>query len=275
MAKTTWGWRRWIAPAQAEAWIARLQVAGCATWTLTERPDRGRALLAVYAATRAEVEPLHGLFGGELRAVLQSTWLPTKPTPPTRIGPTLEILHAPPRGRLRPHQLVIPHGMAFGSGEHGTTFMLLRELMRGPVPRRVLDLGAGSGVLALAARRAGATTIAATDFDADAIRTARENERANFPTPLIRWRRADVKTLAAKPVYDLVLANLFSGILVEAAPRIAAVVAPGGGLWLSGILREQGDEVAAAYTARGLKFARRRRRGKWIMLRFDKPTSVP
>jgi ribosomal protein L11 methyltransferase len=268
MTKPTWAWQRWIAPAEAGRWIARLQAAGCSTWTLTERPNRVRHLLAVYDARREPIAALHGLFGGRVRELPQSAWLKTKPTPPTRISRGLEIHHDQPPRRLGPNQLFIPHGLAFGSGEHATTFMLLRALARGPMPERVLDLGTGSGVLALAARRLGAKRIAATDFDAAAIRTARQNEALNFPTRRIAWKRADVKRLAEKSRHDLVLANLFSGILVEAAPRIAAAVAPGGQLWTSGILRTQKDEVLAAYRAQKLRFIRATSRGKWVMLQF-------
>ena len=272
--KQTWSWQRRIAPADADAWIARLQSAGCATWTLTERPDQTRALLAVHDAKRAPILALRGLFGGQVRSIAQSSWLKTKPTPPTRIGKTLEILHETPRKKPAAYQLVIPHGLAFGSGEHGTTFMLLRALARehlrvSKMPR-VLDLGTGSGVLALAARRFGAKHILATDFDPAAIRTARQNEALNFLTPKIRWRRADVKKFAEKTPYHLVLGNLFSGILVEAAPKIAAAVVPGGQLWISGILREQEKEVLAAYRAQNLKLLRATRRGKWVMLQFER-----
>ena len=270
MPKPTWSWQRHIAPADADAWIARLQSAGCATWTLTERPNRTRALLAVHDANRAPILALHGLFGGKVVSIAQSTWLSTKPTPPTRITKALEILHHPPRKKAAAHQLVIPHGLAFGSGDHGTTFMLLRALAKEAMPERVLDLGTGSGVLAIAARRFGARHILATDFDPAAVRTARQNEALNFPTPKIRWRRADVKKLAEKKPYDLVLGNLFSGILVEAAKPITASVTPGGQLWLSGILREQEKEVLAAYRKQGLNLLRATRCGKWVMLQFKR-----
>jgi ribosomal protein L11 methyltransferase len=269
----TWCWRKWIAPNRQEDWIARLDAAGCANWTLTEQPQRKRHLLAVYAAKREPVEALRGPFGGRVAALRPSQWLAKAPAPATRIGNRLEILHHSIRRRLAGNQLVIPHGLAFGSGEHATTFMLLRALTQTAPVERVLDLGTGSGMLALAARRLGARTIVATDFDPAAVRTARENERRNFPRPLIRWRQADVKNLSATVRYDLVLANLFSGILVEAAPRIGACVASGGQLWLSGILRDQQDEVDAAYRAQGLQFVRATRRGKWVMLRFQRPAA--
>jgi ribosomal protein L11 methyltransferase len=149
--------------------------------------------------------------------------------------------------------------------------MARRSNLGGQAIRGVLDLGTGSGVLALAARLFGARKIVATDFDPDAIRTARENEALNFAQPLIHWRRADVRKLRATVRYDLVLANLFSGILIEAAPRIAGCVSPGGELWLSGVLASQEKEVASVYCGQGMQLIRAFRRGKWIMLRLARP----
>ena len=148
--------------------------------------------------------------------------------------------------------------------------MLLRALARRTdlVGDRVLDLGTGCGVLALAARLFGARKIVATDFDAEAIRTARQNEALNFPGNVIRWQKADVKRLRVKACYDLVLANLFSGILCAAADPIAASLAAGGELWMSGILRTQQEEVEAAYRRAGLRLIRVVRRGKWVMLQW-------
>ena len=276
----TWAWHRSISSGQEEIWIARLQVAGCELWAFTERPARARVLLEAYSESRAVAMKLHRQWGGRVRAVDARAWIKTRPTPPTRIGRRLEIIHEKARGRKKPEglRLRIPHGLAFGSGEHATTFMLLRALVhhnewsKTDVRRTsVLDLGTGSGVLALTARLFGARKIVATDFDADAIRTARQNEALNFPAPLIRWRRADVKKLRPTARYDLVLANLFSGILVEAAPQIAGCVAPGGQLWLSGILVSQQQEVIAAYRGQGMEIIRVYRRGKWIMLKLRSP----
>ncbi len=261
----TWAWRRWIAQDEQEAWIARLEASGCMTWTATKRPDRVRILLAVYQEGKAAAVALHNQFGGQVRQVKTSEWLTSGPIPPTRIGRKLEILHEKPRSRTKwtGPQLYIPHGLAFGSGDHGTTYMLLRELARcGDWRQRtVLDLGTGSGVLALTARRLGACRILATDFDPESIRTARENEALNFPQPLVRWRHADVKSLRSTARYDLVLANLFSGILCEAAAQIAACVEPGGQLWLSGVLKSQQKQVEATYRGKGLRLTEARHRG--------------
>ena len=197
---------------------------------------------------------------------------------PLRIGSRLQILAAKPApGKAdKIASLVIPHGIAFGSGEHATTAMLLHALGRHQNLHRccILDLGTGSGILALAARFFGARKIVATDFDADAVRTARENEALNFSVPLIRWRCADVKRLRARSRYYLVVANLFSGILCQAAGQISAAIIPGGDLWLSGILRSQQAEVVAAYEEQGLKLIRALRKGKWIALLWQKPSLI-
>ena len=277
-SRRTWGWRRWIAAGQQDKWIDRLQESGCATWTVTERPDRVRRLLAVYSADRAEIMALGRKFGGQVRAAATSEWLQKKPSPPIQIAGGLEIAEEKAAKSKRPAlpRLVIPHGLAFGSGEHGTTSMLLRAVVVGEDLSRatVLDLGTGSGVLALAARLFGARKIVATDFDPEAIRTARQNEALNFSRPLVRWQSGDVRKLRSTSRYDLVLANLFSGILIEAAPQISACVAPEGKLWQSGILRSQQEEVIAAYRRQGLRFDRVVRRGKWVMLQWSRPDGV-
>jgi ribosomal protein L11 methyltransferase len=268
----TWCWRRWIGSGRQELWIGLLQSADCDAWAFTERPLRARVLLEVYVESRAAAVALIRRWGGRIRAVDSRKWLKTRPAPATRIGRRLEIVHEKARNRKKPAwpRLHIPHGVAFGSGEHATTFMLLRALVRPADWSRaaVLDIGTGSGVLALTVRLFGARKIVATDFDPDAIRTARQNEALNFSKPLIRWRRADVRRLRATARYDLVLANLFSGILGEAAPRIAGCMAPGGQLWLSGILDSQQREVIAAYRGQGLRLIRAFRRGKWVMLQW-------
>ena len=275
MRGVSWCWRRRVDAAAKEAWIARLEAAGCTSWIFIEKPGRVRLTLEAWSESRAAATVLARKFGGQVDSIKASEWLDTKPTPPTRIGRRLEIIHDDQRvrGKSEMPRLAIPHGVAFGSGEHGTTFMLLRALaeLGDCSRRRVLDLGAGSGVLALAARVFGATKIVATDFDPDSVRTARQNEVLNFSRPLIRWQQADVLKLKPTPRYDLVLANLFSGILVEAAPRIAACVAAGGELWLSGVLATQQREVVAAYRKQGMKFLRANRRGKWVMLRLRAP----
>ena len=272
LVNKTWYWRRWIKAGEQDAWITRLQAEGCLTWTFTERPNRVRILLAVYQREQAGAAALQRLFGGQIRAIEDNAWIP-RPTPPTCIGDRLKIVHEEKKRDSKVGdvpRLHVPHGVAFGSGEHGTTYMLLKTLAHRDHwnETTVLDLGTGSGVLALAARLFGARKIVATDFDADAVRTARQNETLNFSKPTIRWQCTDVKRLRPTVLYNLVLANLFSGILCEASKAIAGCVAQDGELWLSGVLKSQQSEVTAAYRTQGLRLIETQVRGKWVMLRW-------
>jgi len=272
---TTWYWRRLILPDEHDFWTGRLE-AEKVPWVLTERVGRMRAVLTAYPGTRTEAAALVRKLGGRVESIGQDKWLKPLNVAPIRIGSRLEIVPEAPQGKKKSAvpRLFIPHGIAFGSGEHATTRMLLQALARRGEWERttMLDLGTGSGILALAARSFGARKITATDIETDAIRTARENEANNFPDSLVRWRCADVRRLKAPGGgYDLVVANLFSGILTEMAEAIARCVKPEGELWLSGVLRSQQAEVIAAYRRHGIKLDRAVSRGKWVMIQFTKP----
>ncbi|MFP4131271.1 MAG: 50S ribosomal protein L11 methyltransferase [Thiohalospira sp.] len=165
---------------------------------------------------------------------------------PMRFGRRLWICpswtDAPDPGAVN---LRLDPGLAFGSGTHATTALCLQWLdAHPPEGRTVLDYGAGSGVLAVAAALLGATDILAVDNDPQAVTATLENARANGVADRIHSR-----AVADDPggTADLVLANILTGTLRELAPELAARTRPGGDLVLSGILQEQAEEVAAAY----------------------------
>ncbi|SDH39242.1 ribosomal protein L11 methyltransferase [Roseospirillum parvum] len=182
----------------------------------------------------------------------------------------------PPAGRRR---LMVDAATAFGSGEHETTAGCLEALAGlarawpGGAPR-VLDLGCGSGILAMAAARCWPGVVNAVDIDAEAVRVAAINARLNHLGPRLRVARADSP---ARPAvrrhgpYDLILANILARPLIALAPAVSAALAPGGRLVLAGLLAEQERAVRAAYRARGLVLARRRRRGRWTILELRHP----
>jgi len=267
-SKAAWRWSRFIARADEALWTERLGADGGLNWMIVEKPCRVRLRVEAYFPVKASALALAQKWGG--RAEPFSPKAP-KPAAPVRVSEHLAIVHDE-KMRRSEGRLIIPYGTAFGSGEHATTLMLLRALARRRdlVEATVLDLGTGSGVLALAARSLGARKIAATDFDPRVIPTARRNEALNFRSRAVRWEVADVKRLCASPRYSLILANLFSGILVEAARRIVRALQPGGDLWLSGVLRSQQEEVAAAYRAAGLRHLKTTTRGKWVMQQWAK-----
>jgi ribosomal protein L11 methyltransferase len=156
--------------------------------------------------------------------------------------------------------------MAFGTGEHATTATCLRLLVditgRLSEAFTTLDLGTGAGILAVAAKALGASEVMAVDYDPVAVRIAKQNAATNgFPS--LRVSRADVLELTVRKPFDIVLANLFSDVLLKAAPRIACATKPEGWLVFSGVLRDQAPEVASAFQAAGFAKPRIITRGKW------------
>lgn len=162
--------------------------------------------------------------------------------------------------------LILDPGMAFGTGSHPTTRLCLEWLERTVSPScSVLDYGCGSGILAIAAARLGAGRVAGVDIDPQAVESARANAERNEVSALF----AD----SAEPVageYDLVVANILSNPLRVLAPAICAHVRSGGCLALSGILREQAEEIIAIY-AHWLPMEVADTREDWVCLSGVKP----
>jgi ribosomal protein L11 methyltransferase len=187
------------------------------------------------------------------------------------------------RGRLPPGGIVveIAAGTAFGTGHHATTrgcLLAADRLLKRRRPRRILDLGAGTGVLAIAAAKTAKAPALAVDTDAEAVRVTRENARLNGVSDLVR--AALVLPAAGRPGgreagailrFDLVFANILAGPLVALAPRLAPLLEPSGALVLSGLTIDQERQVAAAYRNRGLRLAWRVRLDNWSTLVFNRP----
>jgi len=171
----------------------------------------------------------------------------------------------------------IEAGPAFGTGHHGTTKGCLQELaneLDRRRPRRVLDIGTGSGVLALAALKRGVPFALGTDMDADSIRIAHENRKNNKAgrrLKLLIARGSGHHAIRSGAPYDLVLANILAKPLVGLAPEIARLVAPGGRVILSGLLTHQEPQVKAAYAGRGFTLKHRRRLNGWSTLVYQRP----
>lgn len=169
--------------------------------------------------------------------------------------------------------LTLDAGIAFGTGEHGTTQGCLLALQRlaaiGRV-ERVLDLGCGTGILAMAAARLWpGARVRALDVDRDAVATTRDNARVNA-------MRLAVARCARRPAlgrgrHDVIVANILARPLVALAGTIVRALRPRGRVVLSGLLVEQEAMVAAAYRARGLVLRRRLRRAGWATLVFARP----
>lgn len=235
----------------------------------------------VFCETRKAADAIVAQFGGSVREMKGAEW--NKPveaprpvkvrdafllTAETRPKPLAALKKENPRREI----IVIPPEMAFGTGDHATTSTCLRLLVDVGRTRKgtdwtVADLGAGTGVLAIAARKLGAGETFACDFDPFAVSAAIRNAERNG-TPEILMKEQDVlKWKPRKKGYDVVLANLFSSVLIEAWPVIAKSLAPGGDLIVSGILASQAWEVFKAAAGSGLGFTQVVTKGKWVTAR--------
>jgi ribosomal protein L11 methyltransferase len=166
-------------------------------------------------------------------------------------------------------ELRLDPGMAFGTGLHPTTRGCLTLLQRtGPMPPRVLDVGSGSGVLALAALRLGAGSADCLDTDPVAVETTLANAAANGLGERIAARAGSLPDAPEADPYPLVLANLVAAVLVDRAEALAAHAAAAGQLVASGIIEERASEVSGALQDAGFTLGERLDDGEWVSLRM-------
>jgi ribosomal protein L11 methyltransferase len=264
-------WRKLSSAKWEDVWPERL-AALRDRLAITAFAGRKTIRIEAFALTRRQADQLVRDFGGEAFPQKKDVALPPQTRAPIRVrGKLIVVGSERERAELSASDqpvLLIPAGMAFGTGDHATTATCLRLLadvsdeLRGQ-PWEMLDLGCGTAILGLAGRRFGARRVDAADFDPDAVRVAKENVRANG-LDKITVRKLDVRQWTPARTWEVIVANLFSGLLVEAAPKIAAATAPGGRLIFSGVIRAQEPEVLAAFQANGFHLTRLVRKGKWV-----------
>jgi ribosomal protein L11 methyltransferase len=232
-----------------------------------------------YPTSDAEAEALTGRLAdfAKLRVstapLADADWLAMALSglPPVRAG-RFFVYGVHDRGRVPTNAVAlrIEAGAAFGTGHHGTTagcLTALDALLKHGRFHRVLDVGAGTGVLAIAAARTGSAVVMGTDIDLVSVRIAGENARLNRAGARFVWASGLThQAVRASGPYDLVFANILAGPLVRLAPQIRRAMAPGGVVILSGLLRSQARRVRAAYLAQGLRLNRRLDRDAWTTL---------
>lgn len=239
---------------------------------VVERPKSQRALLEICCETKKEVQELVREFGGSMEK-LRPDWLRhfAKRTQgkPIRVGSRLIILSVAARRATAARTLIMPAEAAFGTGHHATTAMCLRlleQVTRGLAPGwTMLDAGTGSGILAIAGSYFGAGRLLAIDNDPLACATAKRNARLNHVRS-IEFSTGDVLKQRLTGKFDIITANLFSEIVIEALPIWSRQLAPDGHLILSGILRSQESAVIRALRRHQFTALEIRCRGKWIAL---------
>jgi ribosomal protein L11 methyltransferase len=237
-------------------------------------PPPGRALVVAFFERREDADGAAALHGGAVAPVPDEDWgegwkkhFAPLDVGRVRVRPSW-IETPPPPGAV---EVVLDPGMAFGTGSHPTTSLCLAalsELLARRPGATVLDVGTGSGILAIAARKLGAARVAANDDDPRAVEVARENARRNGAA--VEVLGAPLEGIAG--TFDLVVANILANTLVALAPAVAEKLAPGGIVLLSGILASQEEEVRLAYQARGLEPlpSADRRLGEWSLLALER-----
>ncbi|WP_421722863.1 50S ribosomal protein L11 methyltransferase [Bauldia sp.] len=176
--------------------------------------------------------------------------------------------------RINDIGIEIEAGQAFGTGHHGTTAGCLAAIDQLAKRQRIgnaLDVGTGSGVLAIAMAKTLRVPVLASDIDSTAVQVAAANARLNAVAPLVltvQAAGADRAAFATPHGFDLIVANILAGPLITLAPSLRRRLAPGATLILSGILVRQANRVAAAYRAMGLRFVRADTIEGWTTLTF-------
>jgi ribosomal protein L11 methyltransferase len=248
---------------------------------ISEEPFEDWAVVEALYIERPDGDLLSRVIGKPVQVALlpDVDWikLSQEGLPPVRAG-RFFVYGAHDAGTV-PHGVIpirIEAGMAFGTGHHETTALclsVLSDLAKRRRYRNVLDLGCGTGLLAIGATKLWHRPVLASDIDAVAIEVTRENAVANEAGPLVRGAAADGMqhpAIAASAPFDLILANILAGPLTKLAPDICHALAPGGTLVLSGLLRWQENLVLSFYRAQGLILRQTRRQGSWSALVLER-----
>jgi len=275
---------RAAAEAAAEAIDADVALEGATYSILEEDEDHDVWRIDAFPTSDEEVAALKTALAGfpELRTVVETLvdadWLAMALSglPPVRAG-RFFVYGWHDRGRAPPSavNLRIEAGAAFGTGHHGTTvgcLLAYHDLLKANRYDKVLDVGAGTGLLAIAAARTGSKVAVGTDIDRPSVRISRENAKVNAAKARFvhAFGLSNTAVRAAAP-YDLVFANILARPLIHLAQDIKGALKPGGTVILSGLLRTQERMVFAAYRSRGFKLVRRLHRDAWAALVLKAP----
>ncbi|MBT8038065.1 MAG: 50S ribosomal protein L11 methyltransferase [Verrucomicrobiae bacterium] len=271
-----WIWSKLSGAQWMDAWEDRFY--GNPNTVISKLKTNKTIRVEVYTETEKEAVEIQQQFGGSIRKLVHKNWAAvTEPTrPPIRIRSSLiisgsrdedarkKLSHEFP-GR---HIIQIPADMAFGTGDHATTSTCMRFLVDIAQDKKgqdwdMLDLGTGSGVIAIAARMLGARHCHGMDFDPQAVKVARRNVRRNGVN-LVKMSETDVLKWSPDRQWPVVVANMFSTILQQAFPVIAEALTDDGTLIISGILKDQWDETRKVAEQYGLSFSKVIRKGKWV-----------
>jgi ribosomal protein L11 methyltransferase len=245
-------------------------------WLLSEKPDQAalktRILLAAASFGIAADQDLTP----EIEAVPEVNWLEEsyRGFAPFRVGSFYICgTHTDPAPAPGEMALIIDAATAFGSGEHGTTagcLTLLQDLKAdGYTPGSILDLGCGSGILAIAASKLWNAPVLATDIDEECVRVTLHHMQVNDTGTRMNALAGNGFTVIDRN-YDLIIANILAGPLKDMAGEFVSHLNPGGYAIISGLLQEQENDVAGCYRACGLSVKKSRHNGEWSAVLLHK-----
>jgi ribosomal protein L11 methyltransferase len=276
-------WRKLVEPRWLSAHENILRARSRSRLAIVSRPGRKRLQLEIACTSRNLSRKLIEEFGGRTEKWPRD-WLKRfadlHKSKPLKIGKRLLISNNRETlaSRQSEHEgrsnILIPASAAFGTGEHATTAMSLRVLER--LTRKwekgwsLADLGTGSGILALAAKRLGAGRVIGIDIDPKAISIAKANARLN-KIGNIDFRLGDLRKSKPAGRTDIVAANLYSELLIEMLPKLKR----GDCLILSGVLRSQENEFLRVLRKNSIGIVKLNRRGKWIAVLANCSGAVP
>lgn len=260
-------WRKLVDPRWLGAHENMLQARSRGRLVIISIPERKRLQLEIACTSRNLSRKLIEEFGGRAEK-LPRNWLKqladSRRSKPLKIGKRLLIVRAPKEEEDSfPYNLVIPAGAAFGTGEHATTAMSLRLLERLSHKWKdgwtLADLGTGTGIFALAAKRFGAGHVMGIDSDPKSISIAKANARLNKINN-VDFRLGDLRKWKPNGGADIVAANLYSELLIEILSKLKR----SNWLILSGVLRTQEDKLLRVLRRNNIQIVNVKRRGKWI-----------
>ena len=277
-------WSKLSSAKWRDAWEERFLGLGQTDAVISDLPGGKSVRVEVYCEEEERALEIKTQFGGSVRELKQENWAAMAPPQrePIKIRDALLVTGEPDPDKLEKLRaahpardvISVPAELAFGTGDHATTSTCLRLLVdiardyqRAERGWSMMDLGTGTGLLAIAAHKLGAAPVEGFDFDPTAVGVAKRNLSRNGATAANLYE-ADVFAWnpAAGPRYDVIAANLFADILRPNLDKIAAALAPGGHWILSGILREHEAGVLAAAADAGLPAPTAKRKGKWVTL---------
>ena len=261
--------------------LSEILTAELAEWPFESFETVGSELVAYIqaaelAACRAEADAMLGRYGvaGRYEPIANQNWNAVweRDFEPVEVEGRLRIrapFHAPAPAGM-PEVVLTPHN-SFGTGHHATTWMMAREVLDLPVEgRRGLDLGSGTGVLAIVAAKCGAAHVDAVDIDDWCEASCRANAAANGVADRIEPILGEIDRVADRS-YDFILANINRNVLLKGLELYARLLKKGGTLLLSGFLEQDVEALVAAAERYGLRRTATRARGEWRLLRLEKP----